>query len=165
MKLVDWKEMIIVGIPVSAQWRGLWEQVPKAWARLFEQVAVLEEIGAGPFVDVSLEEIDSVYSQLIGVPLKDGGRIPDGFKAVCIPAQKLLHHRHIGDVKDIANSFGEMYSWADKQGLRLSAFKLDLGYTMRGDETEHDLYVGLRPEIPWSYVASDANTGCRISSK
>lgn len=152
MDIVNAEQMIIAGITIRAEWQQLWEDVPKAWATLFARAAELEQLSDGPFADVSLGRSDAAYLQLVGFPLRHGARVPDGLQAVHIPAQRLLHHRHVGDVKGIAASFGAMETWAQQHGLRPSEFKLDLGYSLAGNEPAHDLYIGLRPETPWRYV-------------
>lgn len=152
LEIVTSPEMIVAGIPIQANWQQLWEEVPKAWGSLFARAAEFEKLSDGPFVDVSLGRSDVAYLQLVGFPLRHGVRVPDGLKAMHIPVQRLLHHRHVGDVKGIAASFGAMEAWAEQHALPPSEFKLDFGYTLAGDETAHDLYIGLRPETPWRHV-------------
>lgn len=152
MEVVAREEMTVAGVLVHATWQRLWEDVPKAWRRVFQRAAELEALQAGPFIDVSLGMVDSAYLQLVGLPLRDGAPVPEGFQAVHIPAQKYLRCRHVGPVSTIADSFGAMYTWAKQHNLELGEFKLDIGYQPSGDETEHGLFAGLRPETAWRHA-------------
>lgn len=150
--------MIVAGLWVQAQWQQLWEEVPKAWRQLFERLAEREDLRAGPFMDVSLGVVDSKYLELVGVRVSEEAQLFPGLKAIRIPAQRLLHHQHVGPVTGIAGTFGAMEAWARQQGLKLSEFKLDLGYTPAGEETAHDLYVGLQPETAWRHLDQGLGT-------
>ena len=147
MEVVYREEMIVAGLLVHAPLQRLGEEVPKAWRRLFDRAAELEEQRIEPFMDVCMGVVDSMYLQLVGGRLHEAAHIPKGLTAVQILAQGLLHHRHDGPVADIANTFGDMYSWGERNGMMLGEFKLDVGYLPDGKETEHDLYIGLLPHV------------------
>lgn len=59
---------------------------------------------------------------------------------------------HAFRIAGIAATFGAMYAWAREQGLAVSEFRIDVGYTPSGVETEHDLYVGLSPAAAWRFL-------------
>ncbi|MGR9116878.1 MAG: GyrI-like domain-containing protein [Gammaproteobacteria bacterium] len=151
MEVVNHEEMIVSGLLVHAPLRHLRIEVPKAWRQLFDRASELEEIRIAPFMDICIGVADSMYLQLVGFQVGEETPIPKGLTTVHIPAQELLHHRHVGPVTSIANTFGDMYSWGEQNGLMLGEFKLDQGYTPAGGETEHDLYVGLWPEVACSH--------------
>jgi predicted transcriptional regulator YdeE len=155
MKLVDFGEMIVAGVCVQGTWESLWQEVPKAWRHVFERAEQLETVRVGPYLDVCLGANDGNYLQLVGVPVRNCEAIQGGFTAVRIPAQRLLHQTHVGPLRDIAKSFGDMYAWAGRHGLKLGEFKLDFGYTRAGDEAKHELYVGLLPEATWHFIEAD----------
>ncbi|HEV8314937.1 MAG TPA: GyrI-like domain-containing protein [Burkholderiaceae bacterium] len=152
-RIIDHPEVFVVGLPVRAAWKALWVEMPKAWRELFARVG---EIGAGAeprLADVSLEvSADGSYQQLVGACVGAVSLVPAGMRAVHIPAQRLLHHCHVGPLPAIAQSFGDMLSWAREHGVAVSDFKLDIGYTPSSREAAHDLYVGLAPAVGWRYV-------------
>ena len=145
MEVVYREEMFVTGLLVHAPLQRLGDEVPKAWRHLFERAAELEELRIESFIDVCMGVVDSKYLQLVGGRIHKVEHIPKGLTAVHILAQGLLHHRHIGPATGIANTFGDMYAWGERNGLTPGEFKLDIGYTLDGKETEHDLYVGLWP--------------------
>lgn len=147
MEIVYREEMIVAGLLVHAPLHRLGEDVPKAWRQLFDRAAELEELRIEPFMDVCMGVVDSMYLQLVGGRIHEATNIPKGLTAVHILAQGLLHHRHVGPVTDIADTFSDMYCWGERNGLPLGELKLDIGYTLDSKETEHDLYVGLLPHI------------------
>jgi hypothetical protein len=68
-------------------------------------------------------------------------------EAVPVPAGRWLHHRHLGPLASIGDSYGAMFKHAAHHGLRFGRFKLDVGYRADGGETEHDLHLLLDEEI------------------
>lgn len=152
MELVDHKETYVAGVIVHAHWQRLFEEVPKAWQSLFDQVGRLSEVRPRTFVNVCLLADEGTYLQLVGFAISSGREVPHGLKAIHVPTQRLLHHTHDGPVSAIAASFGAMYRWGEEHGVKLSEFKLDFGYTPNGNESRHELYVGLVPEAPWHYA-------------
>lgn len=152
MEVVERGEMIMAGLLVHAPLQRLGEEIPKAWQQLFKQDAELKRIKIAPYLDASLDIIDSKYLQLVGIAVREASSIPRDLVGIHIPAQRLLHHRHAGATATIGETFGAMYFWADQNGLKLSEFKVDMGYTPDGGEKEHDLYIGLWPEAGWHYI-------------
>lgn len=152
MELVDHKETFVAGVIVHAHWQRLFEEVPKAWQSLFQRAERLPERRPRTFVDVCLEASEGTYLQLVGFEISLAEEVPHGLRAIHVPAQRLLHHTHDGPVSTIATSFGAMYHWGKEHGVKLSEFKLDFGYTPNGNESRHELYVGLIPDVAWHYV-------------
>ncbi|WP_051406943.1 GyrI-like domain-containing protein [Nocardia sp. CNY236] len=145
MEILEHAGMTVMGVEVVARWEDLAVEVPQAWARLFAAVQQMPGRTPEQFVDVSLEVDDGRYRQVVGVIVDRAEPCPAAFRVVHIPAQRLLFHRHVGPVTEIASSFGAMLEWAGREGLGPTDFKLDIGYTPTGAEESHDLYVGLEP--------------------
>lgn len=145
MRVVERGSMRVVGIEVVAGWDDLWTEMPRAWGVLRERATELGGRTSEVFVDVSVEEDGGRYRQVVGAEVEPDAAVPDGMVAVDVPAQRYLHHRHEGTLEAIAESFGRMYSWARENGHRVGSFKLDIGYTLAGDETTHDLFIRLEP--------------------
>lgn len=153
MEIVELDELTMVGDPVRAGWRELWVEMPKAWQHFIARHHEIEVRNGVTFADVSLEKVDDAYLQLISARVSRVQRIPDGMRAVEIPAQPFIHFKHVGPVTEIAASFGKMYEWARENGHAAGDFKVDFGYTAEGDERAHDLYVALLPQKPWREIA------------
>lgn len=141
MEIVERGPFHVVGIEVVAPWSELWMEVPKAWSILRARAAEIPGRTGEVFVDVSVEEREGVYRQVVGAEVGAVGDVPDGMVAIEIPAQRYLHYRHEGTLEAIAESFGKMYAWGREHGVVLDAFKLDVGYTRSGEDDGHDLYV------------------------
>lgn len=152
MEIVEKEALIVVGLPVTARWQDLWVEMPRAWRELLARHAEIEHPKGGIFVDVSLEKVGDQYLQLVGAQVSRVDQIPSGMRAIEIPAQQYVHHKHVGPVAGIAETFGKIYDWAQQNGHAAGDFKIDLGYTLQGDEIEHDLHVGLLPVRQWRDV-------------
>ena len=149
MRLVNKDALLVVGVPVRASWNDLWTEMPKAWRQFIgRQSAIANPVG-DTFLDISLEKSGDNYLQLIGRQVSQVAAVPNDMHAVEIPPQSYIYHKHVGVTSEIAATFGKMYDWAKQQGYDASSFKLDIGYTASGDEHEHELYVGLAPEVKW----------------
>lgn len=146
MTIVEQEALQVIGIEVVAPWRELWTEVPKAWRELRARSGEIACRTSEVFLDVSVEERGGVYRQVVGAAVSTVERVPEGMVALEIPAQRYLHYRHEGTLEAIAESFGKMYEWGREQGHELGAFKLDVGYTLEGDEREHDLYIQVARE-------------------
>lgn len=149
MEIIERDALTVVGLPVRATWETLWTEMPKAWQQFIDRHTEIAHPVGETFVDVSLDKNGDEYLQLVGAPVTQVTRIPEGMHAIEIPAQPYIHHRHVGPTTGIADTFGRMYDWAEQHGHDAGTFKLDVGYTAEGDEREHDLFVGLRPEKAW----------------
>lgn len=145
MEIVEMNTLTVVGLSVKARWRDLWTEMPEAWRRFLPRRDEIENRAGETFVDVSLDKVDDVYHQIVGALVSKADRVPEGMRAVEIPAQRYIHHRHVGPVREIADSFGAIYTWARDHGHPAAELKVDVGYTVAGGEMEHDLYVGLVP--------------------
>lgn len=152
MKIIEQSAVVVVGLPVRATWRALWTEMPRAWQQFIARRAEVAHPADTCFMDVSLSKTEDAYLQLVCRQVSEVDRIPPGMMAVEIPAQPYIYHRHVGPPPEIAGTFGQMYAWAREQGYEAGAFKLDRGYTVAGDEREHDLYIGLLPEKRWREV-------------
>src|SRR5690606_41555025 len=67
------------------------------------------------FVDCSLGEVSGVYTELIGGRFPLGASAPDGFEAIKLPAARYATVQHLGDVRSIARSFGDLERWVTEQ--------------------------------------------------
>lgn len=152
MEIVEKAPVVVVGLPVRASWRELWVEMPKVWREFIVKYAEIEDRLGETFVDVSHDKVGAEYLQLVSTQVAKVRRIPDGMQAVEIPAQRYIHHKHVGPIENIAESFGNMYDWAREYGHSVGELKLDFGYTADGDELEHDSYIGLHPMAQWRYV-------------
>jgi len=141
VRIVEKGAFQVIGIEVVAPWRDLWTEVPRAWQQLRARVVEIAHRTSEVLLDVSVEERAGVYRQVVGAEVSTLEFVPEGMVGLEVPAQRYLHFRHEGPLEAIAESFGAMYAWGREQGHRLGAFKLDLGYTHEGGESEHDLYV------------------------
>ncbi|MFR9750943.1 effector binding domain-containing protein [Nocardia sp. 004] len=156
MEILEYPGATVMGIEVVARWQDLGAEVSRAWGRVFASSAELPVRASGQLVEVSLEITEGRYRELLGAVVDRSEPCPDGFSVVRIAPQRLLFHRHEGPVVDIAKSFGAMLAWAEREGNTPTDFKLDVGYTPTGEETAHDLYVGLDPVMPWHRVRGAA---------
>lgn len=152
MDIVELSKLQLVGLPVRAEWQKLWTEMPKAWKEVFAQASRIEHRRFDHFLDASLEIENDIYLQLIGSEVLEVDRVPEGMMAIEVPAQRYIHHRHLGPVEGIAESFGQMYDWAKANNHNAAEFKLDVGYTANGDEASHELYVALHPAKGWTYL-------------
>lgn len=143
MEIVELEALTVVGLPVRARWQELWVEMPKAWREFAAKHTAIEYRSSDTFIDVSLEKSGDEYLQLICTRVSRVGRVPNGMRAIEIPAQRYVYYRHVGPARTIAESFGKMYDWAREYGHPVGEFKVDIGYTLQGDETEHDLYIGV----------------------
>ncbi|GAB3033114.1 GyrI-like domain-containing protein [Bowmanella dokdonensis] len=150
MEVIEHPKLLVVGLPVMANWHELWQKMPRAWQTLFaRQEEIPHRRGC---LDCSLDKREEQYLQLVGCQVSRLRPVPPQMQAVEIPAQRYLHHTHLGPTSAIAETFGLMYEWASVHGLQVGEFKLDRGYRADGRETEHDLYIGLNPVKPWREV-------------
>lgn len=141
MKIVDLPPTTVVGLEVRGSLRALWRALPRAWDELFSRAG---ELGGGhdaSYVDVSLEEVDGIYRQVVGREVETPIRVPEGMVVLELPAKRCVHARHEGSVTRIAETFEAMYFWALRQGIVVGDFRLDRGYRPGFHEKVHDLYM------------------------
>ena len=92
--------------------------VPGMWRQVFAQhddEAVFAELSEEPGGDSHVITVGVLAEQ------PNGG----GDSA---PAGRWLHHEHRGPLTSIGSSYGEMFTYAAENGLRLGTLKLDEGY-------------------------------------
>ncbi len=154
MHIVEMGPMTVVGIPVRARWEELWVKMPQVWREFRARYTEIEHRYSDGLIDVSLDQNADEYLQLVCARVTKGSQVPKGMRMIEIPSQRFVHHRHVGPVKEIAEGFGKMYQWAIEEGHPAGEFKIDIGYTVNGNEIEHDLYVGMLPSKPWREVAA-----------
>lgn len=141
MEIVEKGPLKVVGIEVVASWRDLWTEAPRAWEQLRARAGEIRNRTGEVFLDVSLEQNEGIYRQVVGAEVNSLEVVPAGMVGVEIPAHRYIRYRHQGTLEEIAESFGRIYEWASENGHEADSFKLDEGYTLTGDEREHDLYV------------------------
>lgn len=141
MKLMRRVRSSSLGVEVVADWEQLSTVMPRAWAAFLERRAEIKHRVGEVLIDVSLKQDGTRFTQLICSEVSAVESLPVGMTTLGIPAQWYVHHRHIGAVKGIAATFGEMYDWAESNVHATDAFKLDIGYTARDAQRAHDLYV------------------------
>lgn len=144
MEIIEKAGFAVIGLKVQAKWDDLHEEMPKVWQEFRERLEEVSGRKSDVMMDISLEESDGIYTQLIGVEVEKDADVPDGMTMVIVPSQKYVHYKHEGDVANIAESFGKMYDWAGKQEIDVSDLKLDIGYRKDGSETTHELYVKVK---------------------
>ena len=154
-RFIDLPETTIVGIRVTAPFEQLFTAVPEAWRLVFALADELGERLDEGFVDCSLGEVSGVYTELIGGRFPLGASAPDGFEAIKLPAARYATVQHLGDVRSIARSFGDLERWVTEQQPTASGerwvhdgVKLDIGYLPAMAETSpyggrHTLYIRL----------------------
>jgi predicted transcriptional regulator YdeE len=143
MQIVDRPGFRVIGLPVTAPWEALWTVMPNAWTTFFRRRHEIPGVHSATSMEISVGQQDGVYHQLIAVEVDASAVPPPGMRALQVPPQRYLHHWHTGSLAGIALSFGTMYEWAASQGIAVDDFKLDMGYTARGQESEHDLFIRL----------------------
>ncbi|MEO7995301.1 MAG: GyrI-like domain-containing protein [bacterium] len=143
MRIIEKPGFRVIGLEVTAPWEALWTVMPNAWEAFFRRRNDIPGVMSGASMDISIEQRDGVYMQLIATEVNATALPPAGMRVLQVPAQRYLHHWHDGSLAGIALSFGTMYEWAAAQGLALDLFKLDIGYTAKGQESAHDLYIRL----------------------
>lgn len=141
-EVVERQATRVAGIKVVAPLAELPLKVPSAWRRIFE------ETHRGPFArrtyaEASRQSDEGLYEETIGYIL-DGEEAPAGLAVVELPAGRYIRFRHDGPLAEIAQSFAEMYDFAEQNGLEAGSLRLDIGYTPAGLEREHDLFIALR---------------------
>ncbi|MEX0610233.1 MAG: GyrI-like domain-containing protein [Balneolaceae bacterium] len=141
MKIIEKPSLLVTGIIVHANWKQLWNEMPKAWESFFELYESIENKMNSNFMDISLGIENETYSQLICVEVSEHEAAPEQMINYVVPLKKYIHHKHTGKLEGIAESFGKMYTWGKKQKLNTTEFKLDVGYSLSGDENSHDLFI------------------------
>jgi predicted transcriptional regulator YdeE len=143
MQVIEKPGFRVIGLEVTAPWEALWTVMPNAWDAFFERRHEISGLLSATNMDISIEQREGVYRQLLAAEVDESGTPPPGMRVLQVPAQRYLHHWHNGSLAGIALSFGTMYEWAAAQGLALDTFKLDIGYTAKGQESAHDLLIRL----------------------
>lgn len=146
MDVVERAAIAVVGVRVEAGFGELGRAVPAAWRDVFGRRHDLPPSGADLYAEASLHLGGGRYRETVGVALAASevpGELVDGLACAVLPAGRYVHHRHVGQVREIAEGFGAMYAWAARRGLTLGALKLDLGYSPDGIARPHDLYINL----------------------
>ena len=117
--------------------------MPEAWNLFFDKLEDIPDKTDNVCMDISFGENQyGIYTQLICVEVSEStNSIPNGMQKLEIAENTYLHHKHTGSVKEIAQTFGEMYKWAQENNIRAGEFKLDIGYTPTGQDEHHDLYI------------------------
>lgn len=139
--IVEFPELIAIGIEVEASWNELSRAVPAAWKKLFAA-----ETDANSFLEVSVSRQDGVYRELVGFLAAKRTKVPDGMSRLVIPPQRYIRLIHDGPLAEIAQGYGQLYDHAAKSGLRTTDFKLDFGYLRGLPDGRHELHVALEAE-------------------
>jgi len=141
--IVNKEAFTLVGIPVRAHWDALWTEMPLAWRKWFSRCDEVKGKTTASSIDASLAVRDGEYFQLIGTQVSDPQDVPTDMMCIDIPKKRYVFAEHTGPLEAIADSFGAMYRWAEHQGHKTGDFKLDIGYTASGKESQHQLYIEL----------------------
>ena len=131
----------IVGILVETDWENIHIEMSKAWNIFKDRVDEIKSRKNKHYMDISLGIEKGKFRQIICVEVNNFENVPNKMLFKEIPEQRYIYSKHIGQLKNIAKSFGEMYKWAEKNGYSTDEFKIDYGYTDKGLEEEHDLYI------------------------
>jgi predicted transcriptional regulator YdeE len=130
--------LLLVGIEVCATFEELWTEMPRAWQAFFSRVDEIRGARPGGYLDVSVVVNDGVYTQLVCAEVDTADDVPEGMTVLRVPAQHYLRLQHSGPEQEIADAFGRMYEWANREGVRADEFKVDRGY---GTDAGHELLV------------------------
>ena len=141
MKVVTLPKITLIGIEVKAHWKELHQKIPAAWNKLFTRKVELSNRTTDSYTEVSANVAGEIYTQIVGAEMKAGQPIPVGMTSLQIPKQVYLHFHHSGPLAQIVDSFGKMYDYADKKGLKTDEFKIDRGYLLGLPDSPHDLYI------------------------
>ena len=141
MRIAQLDATIVVGVPVTARFDELSRLVPAAWQRFFLHCHELPQPDDGLFAEVSFALGDGLYHETVGVPLRGEVRVHGPWSIALVPAGRFVAHRFEGPVESIGQGFQEIYDWARTEGLDLGSHKLDIGYTVDGSISPHDLYI------------------------
>ncbi|MBB5867747.1 putative transcriptional regulator YdeE [Allocatelliglobosispora scoriae] len=141
MEIVRRDRRSVIGIEVVADFDELSTAVPAAWTELFARRNELPPPMDGAFVEVSAELGEGRYREVVGVTVPPGTAVPDGMHTVDVPAGRFVSHRHDGAVGTIADGFGTIYDWAERNTLRLGGWKVDHGYQPGFSHTDHELLI------------------------
>lgn len=141
MKIINKDGFAVVGIKVEAEWKELHTKMAESWQQFKERLDEVEDRKNDEMMDISLNESEGVYTQLIGVEVPAEAEVPDGMTKIIIPPKKYVWYQHPGELTKIGESFGKMYEWAEQQGIEIGDFKLDIGYRKDNSEKMHDLFI------------------------
>ncbi|WP_156809580.1 GyrI-like domain-containing protein [Gracilibacillus halophilus] len=144
MDIVTKESFTVIGMMVETSWEELFQEMPKTWKKMKDRVSELPHRRSYQMMDISLGQTNGIYTQLIAVEVSETDHVPNDMVVKQIPAQTYLHHSHKGSLIDISQTFGTMYQYAKEENLPADDMKLDIGYTVEGTETSHDLYIKLR---------------------
>ncbi|WP_208589925.1 GyrI-like domain-containing protein [Gracilibacillus suaedae] len=146
MNIVVKDEMSVIGITITRDWQGLIRDMPVKWEEFKNRLVKIKQRKTDIMMDISLEKHESNYTQCICVEVEQDAEVPEGMEKLVIPSASYLHHKHEGSLVSIAQTFGEMYQYGKKHELALEDVKIDIGYTIQGTETSHDLYIKIKEQ-------------------
>ncbi|WP_058308311.1 GyrI-like domain-containing protein [Gracilibacillus massiliensis] len=141
MEIVIKEEFTAVGFIVQQDWEGLIREMPVKWDLYKNSVTEIDKRKTDVMMDISLEQHQGIYTQFICAETDDDASVPKGMELRKIPTHRYLHHQHHGSLVGIAETFGEMYQFGKENRIELETMKIDIGYTIAGNETSHDLYI------------------------
>ncbi len=130
-----------IGVIVKQDWEGLIREMPVKWDMFKNRVSQINHRKNNVMMDISLEEHNGMYTQFICTEVGENSGVPKGMKVRNIPSHHYLHQVHEGSLVGIAETFGRMYRYGKANGIKLGNMKLDVGYTIEGEEKVHDLYI------------------------
>lgn len=134
VELVDAPALYVVGELVAAPFDRLHVEVPRAWERLAANGVV-----EGRRLAEASFTTEAGYVEVVGVLGEQPPEtVPAGQVPVVMPAGRYARLVHEGPVTAIADGFARIYAWAEENGIRLGARKLDIGYERAG---AHELRI------------------------
>lgn len=139
--------MRFLGLRITAHWRDLGRAVPEGWNALFSRRSDIAAAasGLGAYAEVSLGEVEGVYTELVCAAVETLAYVPDGLVDIHVPENTWLTTVHDGPLAGIADGFGAILAHAQARGLFASALKLDTGYQPGLPPGRHDLFIALEP--------------------
>ncbi|WP_217640958.1 GyrI-like domain-containing protein [Gracilibacillus ureilyticus] len=141
MERVTLNEFTVAGIVVKSDWKGLHQEMPKQWNIFREMLPEIINRKSDKMIDISLDYKDGIYTECICVEISDPADTPSFAEVFRIPCGQYLHHTHNGPVTSIADSFGEIITYAKTNQIPIGHMKIDSGYTLVGNEEIHELYI------------------------
>ncbi len=152
MEIVERETIRMVGLETRSGHEDLSENLTRTWRALLERQADIPHRVDEVLIDVALDRFARSYLQMLGARVSRIGELPEDMRAIEIPAQCYIRHRHDGPVSEIGSAFGRMYDWAVAQGMDAAEFKLDIGYRPDGSEGAHELLIAIPPVARYRYI-------------
>ena len=144
MEVVHKKSFSVVGFKIETNWTELVEALPRAWDKIFKRASEIKYKIDNQFLSISLKKDGDIYTELICVEVSEIASIPEGMVGLTIPEHTYAYCPHHGSIKNINDTFRELYRWTNQNGYITDYIKIDYGYKQKDkDPVDHSLFVKL----------------------